>query len=245
MDNFLDRGGYDPGSDSEQSEQAAACYYKWRRGLVYDIYRWMNGSRNRAEVSKLFDQEIDVSEYKNLVGGWMKTLLEAEGQRPGEMVLAILKHPVGRMTWDKWAACQAAEAGEAEASEDDPPRPAALGALSDSECSRDEADAVPELAPKRRRLCGKQPRPFAFLERFVGPSLAAAAALARGPGPLRRPAARAARPNERCAGADGRDCQPPTWALLPCSSRAAGSGAACSAATSTWTTSSRSRMAFR
>ncbi|CAJ1345564.1 unnamed protein product, partial [Effrenium voratum] len=42
--------------------------------------------------------------------------------------------------------------------------------------------------------------------RFVGPGLAAAAALARGPGPLRRPAARAARPNERCAGADGRGC---------------------------------------
>ena len=110
------------------------------------------------------------------------------------------------MTWNKWLAVEVDEAGEAEVSEDDPPRPAVPGALSDSERSRDEADAVPELAPKRRRLCGKQPRPFAFLERFVGPGLAAAAALARGPGPLRRPAARAARPNERCTGADGRGC---------------------------------------
>ena len=160
--------------------------------------------------------KIDVSEYKNMVGGWMKTLLEAEGQAPGKMVLGILKHPVGRMTREKWTGCLAGEVGpadEAEASEDDLARAAAPLALSDSECSQDEADDVPELAPKRRRLCGKQPRPFAFLERFVGPGLAAAAALARGLGPLRRPAARAAYPNERCAGADGRECSFSTAAL--------------------------------
>ena len=219
MDYFLDRGDYarsDPGSGGEQSEEAAARYFTWRGGLVYDIYRRMGGSRSREEVGELFDQEIDVSEYKNMVGGWMKTLLEAEGQAPGKMVLGILKHPVGRMTREKWAACLAGEVGpadEAAASEDDLARAAAPLALSDSECSQDEADDVPEFAPKRRRLCGKQPRPFAFLERFVGPGLAAAAALACASGPLRRPAARAAYPNERCAGADGRECSFSTAAL--------------------------------
>ena len=215
MDYFLDRGGHDdPTSDSEQAEAAAARYCKWRGTLVYDIYRRMGGSRSRAEVSKVFDQEVDVSEYKNMVGGWMKTLLEAEGQTPGAMVLDCLKHPVGRMTRDKWAACLAAEveeAGEAEESEEDAPRDAAPAALSDSERSREE-DVEAELQPKRRRLHGKQPRPI-FLERFVGPGLAAAAALACSPGPLRRPAARAARPNECCAGADGRACSFSTTAL--------------------------------
>ena len=202
--------------DSEQSEAAAPCYYKWRGGLVYDIYRRMGGSCSRAEVSKLFDQEVDVLEYKNMVGGWMKTLLEAEGQTPGAMVLDCLKHPVGRMTRDKWAACLAAEveeAGEAEESEEDAPRAAAPAALSDSERSREEDVEAAELQAKRRRLHGKQPRPFAFLERFVGPGLAATAALACSPGPLRRPAARAARPNECCAGADGRACSFSTTAL--------------------------------
>ena len=201
-----ERRPVDPGSDSKQSEKAAACYYEWRGGLVYDIYRRMGGSRSHVEVSELFDQEIDVSEYKDMVGGWMKTLLEAEGQAPSVMVLDILKHPVGRMTREKWAACLAAdvdEASKAEASEDDLPRAAAPRAWSDSERSRDEADEVP----------GKQPRPFAFLERFVGPGLAAAAAVVCRPGPLRRPAARAVRPNERCPGEGGRLCSFSTTTL--------------------------------
>ena len=73
-----------------------ACYYAWRGDLVYGIYKRMGGSRSRDEVSELFDQEMDLPEYKAMVGGWMKKLLEDEGRTPGAMVLNCLKHPVGR-----------------------------------------------------------------------------------------------------------------------------------------------------
>ena len=82
-----------------------AFYYVWRGDLVYGIYQRMGGSRSRAEVSELFDQETDV--YKTMVGGWMKTLLEAEGKT----------HGPGRMTWDRWVNDMVAEVDEAEAAE--------------------------------------------------------------------------------------------------------------------------------
>ena len=75
----------------------------------------MGGSRHRDEVSKLFDQEADISDYKRMVGAWMKALLEAEGKTPGAMVLDSLKHPVGRMTWDRWVDSMVAEVDKAEA----------------------------------------------------------------------------------------------------------------------------------
>ena len=50
-----------------------------------------------------------------MVGAWMKALLEAEGKTPGAMVLDSLKHPVGRMTWDRWVDSMVAEVDKAEA----------------------------------------------------------------------------------------------------------------------------------
>ena len=52
-----------------------------------------------------------------MVGGWMKTLLEAEGKTPRTVVLDSLKHPVGRMTWDRWVDSMVAEVDKAEAAE--------------------------------------------------------------------------------------------------------------------------------
>ena len=57
-----------------------AFYYAWRGDLVYGIYQRMGGSRSRAEVSELFDQETDILDYKYMVGGWMEKLLEEEGE---------------------------------------------------------------------------------------------------------------------------------------------------------------------
>ena len=55
-------------------------------------------------------------------------------------MIDCLKHPVGRMTPDKWAECLAAEAAaeEADKSEELPAPPA----LSDSECSHDADGAA-------------------------------------------------------------------------------------------------------
>ena len=94
-----------------------AFYYAWRGDLVYGIYQRMGGSRSRAEVSELFDQETDILDYKDMVGGWMEKLLEEEGQSPNTAVLDSLKHPVGRMTWDRWVDGLVAEVDEAEAAE--------------------------------------------------------------------------------------------------------------------------------
>ena len=75
----------------------------------------MGGSQSRAEVSELFDQETDILDYKDMVGGWMEKLLEEEGQLPNTAVLDSLKHPVGRMTWDRWVDGLVAEVDKAEA----------------------------------------------------------------------------------------------------------------------------------
>ena len=119
-----------------------AYYYAWRGDLVYGIYRRMGGSRSRETVSGLFEQETDILDYKNMVGGWMKQLLEEEGQAPGAAVLDCLKHPVGRMTWDRWVGLVA----EADAS-------ARVG-----KAAAAEAEVVKvEGAPRRRRIRHKRP----------------------------------------------------------------------------------------
>ena len=111
-----------------------AFYYAWRGDLVYGIYQRMGGSRSRAELSEPLDQETDVLDYKDMVGGWMEKLLEEEGQTPNAAVLDSLKHPVGRMTWDRWVDGLVAEVDEAEAAEAG--RPPLRSALSRSGAGR-------------------------------------------------------------------------------------------------------------
>ena len=132
------------------------AFYAWRGDLVYGIYQRMGGSRSRAELSELLDQETDVSDYKDMVGGWMEKLLEEEGQTPNAAVLDSLKHPVGRMTWDRWVDGLVAEVDEAEAAE--------AGA----------AAAEERAEPQRRRARGKRaPLPHETAE-VLGKSVAQA-----------------------------------------------------------------------
>ena len=154
-------------------------------------------------MSELFDQETDILDYKDMVGGWMEKLLEEEGQSPNTAVLDSLKHPVGRMTWDRWVDGLVAEVDEAEAAE--------AGA----------AAAEERAEPQRRRARGKRaPLPHKTAE-------VKSEVRWRVPWQSRR-RSRSARPQRRSARSRRR-----SQALRPARARISALGAACGRASTT------------